>query len=195
MTKKRFDKITEKPAGELIMQLAAMANFPQEKAAVEVMAKALERAAMDTGLLMQAILDECLSGGAWCPTPYDLRALASGMKERIRERREGSQHAKWREQYGESNPQWASDLLAQLIAPTSAEQRAKLHERAIRDMLYYTEGEGLEMGDREYWEGLRRDGLPSAREFDLRDHAELVVDVRTRGGWRTERELQGPMPS
>lgn len=177
------DAITEKPAGELIMQLAAMANFPGEKAAVEALAKALGRAAMDSGMLMQAIIDNLLEGGAWCPAPFDLRAAAMEMKARARERREGSKHAKWREQYGEASPQWASDLLAELLAPTAAESRAKLHERAIRDMLYYTEGEGRELGDQKYWQ--------DAREYDLASHRELVDTLRARGGWRTERELQG----
>lgn len=188
------ETIIEKLPGELIMQLASMANFPQEKAAVEVLAKALERAATETGLRMQAILDDILAGGAWCPTPYDIRALAGAMKDRLRERREGDKRAKWREQYGEPNPQWARDLLAKIAAPTGAEQRARLHEEAIRAMLYYTEGEGRTLGDREFWEGPRKDGKLTPAQFDARDHAALVIDIRQRGGWRTEAELRGPMP-
>lgn len=185
MKNTRSAKIVEKPAGEIVMQLAAMANFPGERAAVEALARALERSACDSGMTMQAIVDECLNGGAFCPTPFDLRNLAMGMKKLAREKREGSIHAKWREQYGEPNPQWGSDLLAQLIAPTPAEQRAKLHERAIRDMLYYTEGDGQELGDRAFW--------AYARKHDLRGHAALVEAIRARGGWRTARDLAGAL--
>ena len=179
------------------MQLAAMANFPTERAAVEALAKTLERAAMDSGIMMQAILDDVLTGGAWCPTPFDLRKLAMDMKKLAREKREGSIHAKWREIYGEPNPQWSIDLLTELAGATHAETRANLHARAIREMLYYTEGDGKLMGDREFWEGPRLDGLQSAREFDLdlTNHADLVDRIRREGGWRTERELQlGPAP-
>lgn len=192
MTKKRTETIIERPAGELVMQLAAMANFPQEKAAVEALAKALERAATDTGLRMQSIVDECLGGGAWCPTPFDLRTLAAGMKERIRERREGSKRAEWERQYGPADPDWSSKLVKQIMLRDGHKDATRaVHDQAIRDMLYYTEGDGREMGDREYWQGPRRDGLQSARDFDLTHYPALVARVRNEGGWRTERELQG----
>lgn len=194
MTKKRNNtsNIVEKPAGELVMQLAAMANFPQEKAAVEALAKALERAATDTGIRMQSIVDECLGGGAWCPTPFDLRTLAASMKERIRERREGSKLAEWERIYGPGDPDWSSRMVRTAML-RSGHQDATLatHEQAIRDMLFYTEGDGKDSGDREFWEGPRRDGLQSAREFDLTHYPELVERIRKEGGWRTERELQG----
>ena len=194
MTKKRnsTSNIVEKPAGELVMQLAAMANFPQEKAAVEALAKALERAATDTGIRMQAIVDECLGGGAWCPTPFDLRTLAASMKERIRERREGSKHAEWERIYGPADHDWSSRMIAAVMARDGhTDQKRAIHEQAIRDMLFYTEGDGRDSGDREFWEGPRRDGLQSAREFDLDHYPELVERIRKEGGWRTERELQG----
>jgi hypothetical protein len=176
------------------MQLACLGNFPTETAAVEALARALERAAMDSGIRMQAILDECFQTSQWCPTPLDLRTLAGAMKDKAREKREGNKHAKWREIYGEPNPQWAGNMLAKLTGKTPAEERAKALEQRIRDMLYYTEGEGKELGDRKFWEGPRYDGLPSAREIDLRDHSSQVAEIRARGGWCTERELQGEMP-
>jgi len=89
MKNTRSAKIVEKPAGEIVMQLAAMANFPGERAAVEALARALERSACDSGMTMQAIVDECLNGGAFCPTPFDLRNLAMGMKKLAREKRFG----------------------------------------------------------------------------------------------------------
>lgn len=186
------DAITEKPAGELVMQLAAMANFPQERAAVEALAKALERSATDTGLRMQAIVDECLSGGAWCPTPFDLRTLAASMKQRIREKREGSKHAEWERIYGSADPDWASKMIRLAMNRAGHQDAAKaVHEQAIRDMLFYTEGEGKDLGDRGFWEGSRCDGLQSAREFDLTHYPEMVERIRKEGRWRTERELQG----
>lgn len=163
------------------MQLAAMANFPAERAAIEALAKALERSAMDTGIMMQAILDNCLSGGSWCPTPFDIRGVAVNMKQQARDRKEGRKAEKWQRIYGEANPQWSKDLLDQLVGRNHADSRQRLHERALRDMLYYTEGDGMEMGDRAYWQ--------AAKERDERDHGPLIAEIRERGGWQTEREL------
>lgn len=190
--KNRESVIIEKPAGELVMQLASMANFPQEKAAVEAMARALERAATDTGIRMQAIIDECLDGGSWCPTPFDLRTLAAGMKERIREKREGSKRAEWEREYGPCDPDWSSKLITSVMNRDGHTDQARaVRDEAIRNMLYYTEGDGMEFGDREFWEGPRKDGLLSARAKLLRDHPAEVERIREAGGWRTERELQG----
>jgi hypothetical protein len=50
-------------------------------------------------------------------------------------------------------------------------------------MLFYTEGDGREQGDRDFWK--------DAREHDLDHCAEMVDQVRAAGGWQTERELQG----
>ncbi len=186
------ETIIEKPAGELVMQLAAMGNFPAEKAAVEALAKCLQRAAEDTGIRMQAIVDECLASGAWCPTPYDMRMVATSMKDKIREKREGSKHAEWERIYGKPDPDWSTKMVeAAMLRGGHQDAKRAIHEQAIRDMLYYTEGDGKLLGDREYWEGPRRDGLLSAREYDLRNHRELVDHIRNQGGWRTERELQG----
>jgi hypothetical protein len=183
MARKRVEHIAEKPAGELVQQFSSCGKYPIERAGVEALARALERAAMDTGIMMQAIVDECLSTSSWCPTPFDVRTIAGQMKQRIKDGREANVHAKWREIYGQPNPQWATDLLAELMAPTHPGSRAKLHERAIRDMLYYTEGDGQQMGDQKFWR--------EARERDIRDHQALVEKIRAAGGWRTERELQG----
>jgi len=183
MARKRVEHIAEKPAGELVQQFSSCGKYPIERAGVEALAHALERAAMDTGIMMQAIVDECLSTSSWCPTPFDVRTIAGQMKQRIKDGREANVHAKWREIYGQPNPQWATDLLAELMAPTHPGSRAKLHERAIRDMLYYTEGDGQQMGDQKFWR--------EARERDIRDHQALVEKIRAAGGWYTERELQG----
>jgi hypothetical protein len=188
---KRKDAITEKPASELIMQLSAMNHFPVERAGVEALAAALNRSACDTGIRMQAILDDILAGGAWCPTPYDLRGVAVAMKDREREKREGSKHAQWERIYGPANPKFARDLLAQLSTGSAAQDRQALHERAIRDMLYYSEGDGRLLGDSEYWRESSYQTL-SAADIDARDYAALVASIRERGGWRTERELQQP---
>lgn len=190
--KSRPESIIEKPSGELVMQLGAMANFPQEKSAVESLARALERAATDTGIRMQAIIDECLGISSWCPTPFDIRTVAASMKQRIQERREGSKHAEWERIYGPADPDWSSKMIRLAMNRAGHQDATRaVHEQAIRDMLYYTEGDGRNLGDRAFWEGPRRDGLQSAREFDLTHYPEMVERIRREGGWRTERELQG----
>jgi len=177
--------VKEKPAGELIYEFATCGNFPKDIAGLEALAAALERASTDTGITMSAIVRECSGSSAWCPTPHDLRAIATQMKATLRQTKEGNWRAAQERIYGPAHPEWASALLAELIAPTPAEQRAKLHERAIRDMLYYTEGDGQELGDRAFW--------AHARKHDLRDHAALVEAIRARGGWRTARDLAGAL--
>ena len=79
-------------------------------------------------------------------------------------------------------------MLGFLGGASTAEQRRVLHEQAIRYMLFYTEGEGQEMGDRQFWEG--DNGEYGARQFDLDHWPEDVQRIRLAGGWRTERELQ-----
>jgi hypothetical protein len=191
----RSQSVYEKPASELVMQLAAMGKFPEEKAAVEALAKSLERTASDTGLMMQAIIDQCLEGSPWCPTPFEIRSVAAAMKQRIRDRREGSKHAEWERIYGPADLDWSSKMVAAAVE-RSGHKNATLaiHEQAIRDMLFYTEGDGRALGDREFWEGPRRDGLQSAREFNLTHYPEMVRRIRGEGGWHTERELQSDIP-
>jgi hypothetical protein len=118
--------------------------------------------------------------------------MAVSMRDKIRTARAISKHAEWRRIYGEPQPAYSTAALGVLLArekqPAALEA---MRDQAIRDMLYYTEGEGRLLGDREYWEGPRGDGTPSARERLLRDYRLRVSEIRAIGGWQTERELQG----
>jgi len=190
--RKNEASVQEKPAIELIQAFSACSNFPKDRAGVEALANALQRWAQETGITMSAIVDECMSSSSWCPTPYDLRGVALSMRDKIRQAKEGNKHAEWERIYGPADPNWSSDLVAQLMhRHGNKTQKQALREQTIRDMFFYTEGDGRGMGDREYWQGPRRDGLPSAREYNLANHRELVERIRAEGGWRTERERQG----
>ncbi len=104
------------------------------------------------------------------------------MRDSIRNKRQHNQHAEWERIYGPPDPNWSANLIGVLVGSEFAEQKTATRDRAIRDMLFYTEGDGVEFGDRKFWR--------EAREFDLDHHAALVDEIRERGGWRTERELQ-----
>lgn len=184
----KWDKktnIKEKPAGDQIYAFATCGNFPKERAGLEALATALESAAQATGLTMSSIVDECVSSSAWCPTPFDLRQVAVSMKQQLRESREGSKHAEWYRLYGPPQPAFSSGLLEELLGREKSpqERREAIRDQAIRDTLYCTEGDGRELGDREFW--------AAARKKHLRDNLEHVNRIREEGGWRTERELQG----
>ena len=174
-------RFQEKSASEQIHAFATCGNFPKDRHGLEALSTALQAAAQSTGISMAAIIEECSGSSAWCPTPYDLRQVAMGMKQRIVDARGDNQRAAWRRIYGEPNPAFASDLLAQIAGPHPKSQKT-LHRRAIREMLYYTEGDGLLFGDRDFW--------VAARAHDLRDWPALVDEIRAAGGWKTERELQ-----
>lgn len=191
MKNTRNKKVSEKPAGELVKQFSACGNYPIEQSGVEALAKALERSAMDSGIRMQAIIDECMGSSGWCPTPFDLRKLAISMRDKIRNTKAGSQYAEWRRIYGEPDPDWGTKLVqAAMRRGNYKEQLPAMRDESIRAMLFYTEGDGKLLGDREFWEGPRLDGLDSARAGLLRDHPEYVARIRAEGGWRTERERQ-----
>ena len=183
MKTKRSKNVETKTAAERVQAFAAAGNFPKEKAGVQALADALERAACDTGMTMQAIVDECLDSSAWCPTPFDLRGVALSMRDKARHAKEGSIHAAWEHIYGPPQPDWAAKLLGVLVGAPAAETKMAMHTRAIRDMLFYIEGDGREQGDRQFWK--------DAQKHDLRDHAALVEQIRSAGGWQTERDLQG----
>jgi len=181
---KRSEKIVEKLAVEQVQAFATAGNFPKTVEGVRALADALDRAARDTGLLMAAIVRECLDSSAWCPTPFDLRGVALSLRDKGRENRSASIHAAWERIYGPADPDWASRMVeAAMLHGGHADRDRAVHELAIRDMLYYTEGDGREMGDREFWK--------AARKHDLRDHPALVEQIRVAGRWATERELQG----
>lgn len=174
-------EIKEKPAGDQIYAWATAGNFPKERAGLEALGEALQRAAMDSGMMMSAIVAECLASSAWCPTPFDLRNIATSMKQRARDKKQEGKRGYWERTYGPANPQYAQDMLARITGPTVAAQKESLHVAAVKDMLFYTEGEGRELGDRKYWE--------EARSHDLDHFPTLVDQIREAGGWRTEREL------
>lgn len=56
--------------------------------------------------------------------------------------------------------------------------------RSIRDMLFYTEGSGRSAADFNFW-------IP-ARARAIAEYPALVSEIRAKGGWRTEQELQVP---
>ncbi len=171
-------EIKEKPAGEQIYAWAVCGNFPKERAGLEALAESLQRAAMDSGIMMSAIVEECIASSAWCPTPYDLRQVAVGMKLRAKEKKLDNRREHWERIYGPPNPEYAQAILSRISGPNIAAEKVNLNREAIRAMLFYTEGEGREMGDRKYWEAARASHTV----------ADVAV-VRTAGGWRTEREL------
>lgn len=173
---------SQENAEELIQEFAAAGNFPKERAGVLALAQALSRAAKDFGLTMQAIVQACSECSQWCPTPHELRNMAMSVRDSIRSKNAISQHAKWDRMYGSPDPDWSANLLKVGIGDSHSVTMAAMHDFSIRCMLFYTEGDGSEFGDREFWE--------QARALDLRDHAEKVQEIRERGGWQTERDLQ-----
>lgn len=175
--------IMEKPAVEQVQAFATAGNYPKTVEGVRALADALDRAARDTGLLMAAIVRECIDSSPWCPTPFDLRGVALSLRDKGRENRSASIHAAWERIYGPADPDWASRMVeAAMLHGGHKDRDRAVHELAVRDMLYYTEGDGREMGDRKFWE--------EARKHDLRDHPAMVEQIRVAGGWATERELQ-----
>ena len=173
---------TGKNPEDLVQTFAAAGNFPKEREGVLALAQALRRASDNFGIMMEAIVQECADTSAWCPTPADLRNIAMSMRDAIRNRKQRSRHAEWERIYGPADPDWSAKLIGVLVGASYPEQKAATRERAIRDMLFYTEGDGVDFGDREFWR--------EARERDITNHSELVDSIRERGGWRTERELQ-----
>lgn len=172
---------------DLVQAFAPCGNFPKERHGVLMLAQALARASKDFGIEMAAIVRECSDSSSWCPTPADIRNVAMSMRDSARNKRKGSQFAEWEQIYGPPDPNWSANMLKTLGAG-HADQKCACHEFAIRCMLFYTEGEGIHQGDREFWEG--GPNSYTGRAFDLDHHPQLVEEIRKRGGWRTERELQ-----
>ena len=175
--------LSEPPAIEQIQAFGAAANFPKDIMGVRALADALHQAAADTGMTMKAIVRDCTETSPWCPTPFDIRGMALAMRDKIRRAKAEGKHSSWERIYGPPEPDWSRNLIGALVGATPAEHKRLTHERAIRDMLFYTEGDGREQGDRDFWK--------DAREHDLDHCAEMVDQVRAAGGWQTERELQG----
>ncbi len=173
---------------KLIQNFAACSNFPREREGVLALAQALKRASDDFGIPMAEIVQQMTDISTYCPVPREIRSMAMSMRDDRRNRQLGSKHAEWERIYGPPQPEWSADLIGVLEGTPHKDRLKAIHVRAIRDMLFYTEGDGIGLGDRGFWEG---DGSNfGARPYDLKHNAELVEKVRAAGGWRTERELQ-----
>ena len=173
---------------DLVQIFAACSNFPRDRAGVLALAQALARASSDFRVPMKEIIQQCADISTYCPVPREIRNVAIGIRDEIRSKAEENKRAQWERIYGPPDPDWPAKMMGILVSAPSAEQLRALHIRAIRDMLYYTEGEGIGMGDRPFWDGNHSNY--GARNFDLDHYPELVAQVRKAGGWRTERELQ-----
>ena len=87
---KRDGSEPEEAPEDLAQAWAAAGNFPKDRLGVLALAQALKRAATDFRIPMRAIVDECCSISAWCPTPYEIRSVAMGMRDAERNIRERS---------------------------------------------------------------------------------------------------------
>lgn len=173
-------------AEDLIQTFAACSNFPREKAGVKALADALRRASTDFGIPMEQITRACADISTFCPVPREIRNIAIGIRDEIRRKRETNRDAEWRLIYGAPDADWPAELMGILAGAARPEEKRACHIRAIRDMLFYTEGDGSGHGDRGYWE--------AARARDLAHRQALIDAVRAAGGWRTERDLSQPNP-
>ena len=91
---------------------------------------------------------------------------------------DAEQKARWVAEGAEYDPHWAEKLLKAAKGDAKAEA-IEMHLKAIRDMLFYTEGAGQHESRDSFWH--------DAKRYDLAEHPDLVEWVR--GG-----EV-GPMPS
>jgi|ERR1700734_903949 len=80
MARRNKPEGTEKSAADQIYIFATCGNFPRDQAGLEALAEALESASKQTGVSMKAIVTSCATGGAWCPTPYDILQAAVKLK-------------------------------------------------------------------------------------------------------------------
>ncbi len=167
---------------DLVQTFAACENFPTNRAAVLLLAQALKRASDDFRIPMQEIVQTCADASRFCPTPREIRNMGLALRDERRQKAEGNRNAKWEALYGPPDLEWSDAFLGLAASATHPERLRAVHIRAIRDMLYYTEGDGSELGDRQYWE--------AAAERDHQNYPELIAQIRTAGGWQNERELQ-----
>lgn len=181
-----------KTAADLIQTFAACSNFPKAPAGVKALAEALERASRDFGIEPERITQACADISAYCPVPREIRNIAIGIRDEIRRKRETNRDAEWRLIYGAPDADWPAELMGILAGAARPEEKRACHIRAIRDMLFYTEGDGRGTGDRAFWDG--NESNPGARNLDLATWPELVEAIRQTFTWRTERELAQPNP-
>lgn len=78
--KQRNKAGAEKSAADQIYIFATCGNFPKDALGLRALADALESASRQTAVSMKSIVDACATGGAWCPTPYDLLQTAIRLK-------------------------------------------------------------------------------------------------------------------
>jgi len=186
----KLNKTTEPQQNpeDLVQVFAACPNFPKERAGVLALAQALKRASDDYRIPMQEIVQQCGDISSYCPTPRDIRSVSMGMRESLNNRRANSQEARWEKIYGPAQKDWSNDLIGCLSTDSPEAKLRAIHIRAVRDTLYYTEGEGKGHGDIAFWEGDHSNY--GAKNANNDKYPELVAQVRAAGGWRTERELQ-----
>ncbi len=180
------DDDAEQPE-DLIQTFAACQNFPKDRAGVLALAQALARASSDFRIAMSDIVRYCADSSTWCPTPRDIRMVAIGIRDDRRNKARGNQQAEWERIYGPPEPDWPAKLIGVLVGTKHDDTLIAVHVRAIRDMLFYTEGDGTAMGDRAFWEGDHSN--IGARKFDLAHYPNMINLIRHAGGWQTEREL------
>ena len=173
---------------DLVQAFAPASNFPKERAGVLALAQALRRAADDFHIAMTDIVRECSDVSSWCPTAADIRNVARSMRDAIRNRQQKSLHAEWERIYGPPDPDWSAKLLKLAVGAPHEEQMAAMHDYAVRCVLFYTEGDGIRQGDREFWEGSAN--VYGAGQYEADHYPARLAKTRTIGGWRTERELQ-----
>jgi hypothetical protein len=83
---------------------------------------------------------------------------------------EKEQKEQWIREGATRDPDWTEKLLNRAMGKNAKEELVEVHLKAIRDMLYYTEGAGQRESRDRYWH--------DQRAYDLSEHPDLVKWVR-----------------
>lgn len=113
-----------------------------------------------------------------CPTPREIKTVVWDERSAFVPPPEDPK-LKWIAEGATYEPDWATSMLGSAAGKGIKQEMGEMHLKAIRDMLYYTEGAGRhEPGQGGFWAG--------AREYDLKEHFDLIEWIRN--------GEQGPMP-
>jgi hypothetical protein len=83
---------------------------------------------------------------------------------------EKEQKEQWIREGATHDPDWTEKLLKRALGKSAKEELVEVHLKAIRDMLFYTEGAGQRESRDRYWH--------DQRAYDLSEHPDLVAWVR-----------------
>ena len=112
---------------ELVASFSRSSNYPKDANGIQCLVDGLVKAGETFNIPLKDIVERCLEISTFCPTDYDLLAVADNLRYERQRAAEAkrNQTAEWEKQYGKPEPFSGWEAEAAKIMPAAAKYKAR----------------------------------------------------------------------